>query len=253
MSEADLFVVCKSCGSEVSPYVTECPYCGNRVRKRAPKIARGEEDELAPRRKRRRPQPPRLPKLRTDEIPGIAPETRPYVTGLIILASLVVTLVLATDEVFINDVGGIVGPLDGEWWRIAAYPFVFDNFGTEFIALLAIGIFGSLLERRFGWFALIALFLLSGAAGGALTEVLEVYPALSANGAALGLLTAWYVDDRLAARRGDDRGNDLLGVLVIFVVLMLVPLADETASWAAGVGGAAAGAILGTLISPLRR
>ena len=252
MSEADLFVVCKSCGSEVSPYVTECPYCGNRVRKRAPKIARGEEDELAPRR-RRKPKPPRLPKLRSDEIPGIAPETRPYATAAIVVASLLITLVLASGEVFIDDVGGIIGPLDGDWWRIAAYPFVFDNFGTEFIALVTIGIFGTLLERRFGWFALIALFLVCGAAGGALTEVLEVYPALSANGAALGLLTAWYVDDRLAARRGDDRGNDLLGVAVIFVVLMLVPLADETASWAAGAGGAAAGAILGTLISPLRR
>ena len=253
MSEADLFVVCKSCGSEVSQYVTECPYCGNRVRKRAPKIARGEEDELAIRRKRRRAKPPRLPKLRSDEIPGIAPDTRPYATGLLIGLSLLATLVLASGEVFINDLGGIIGPLDGEWWRIAAYPFVYDNFGTEFIALLAIGIFGTLLERRFGRFALIALFLAAGAAGGALSEVLEVYPALSANGAALGLLTAWYVDDRLAARRGDDRGNDLLGVAVIFAVLMLVPLADETASWAAGIAGAATGAILGALISPLRR
>jgi membrane associated rhomboid family serine protease len=252
VSEADLFVVCKSCGSEVSPYVTECPYCGNRVRKRAPKIARGEEDELAVKR-RRKAKPPRLPKLRSEEIPGIAPDTRPYATGLIIVASLVITLVLATGEVFINDVGGIVGPLDGEWWRIAAYPVVFDNFGTEFIALVAVGIFGTLLERRFGWFGLISIFLLSAAAGGALTEVLEVYPALSANGAALGLLTAWYVDDRLAARRGDDRGNDLLGVAVIFAVLMLVPVADETASWAAGLGGAATGAVLGALISPLRR
>ena len=27
-SGADLFVVCKQCGSEVSPYITECPYCG---------------------------------------------------------------------------------------------------------------------------------------------------------------------------------------------------------------------------------
>jgi membrane associated rhomboid family serine protease/DNA-directed RNA polymerase subunit RPC12/RpoP len=252
VSEADLFVVCKSCGSEVSQYVTECPYCGNRVRKRAPKIARGEEDELAIKR-RRKARPPRLPKLRSDEIPGIAPETRPYATGLIVAAALLITLVLATEEVFINDVGGIVGPLDGEWWRIATYPFVFDNFGTEFIALIAIGIFGTLLERRFGWFAVIALFLAAGAGGGALTELLEVYPALSANGAALGLLAAWYVDDRLAARRGDERGNDMLGVLVIFAVLMLVPVADETASWAAGVGGAAVGAVLGALISPLRR
>jgi membrane associated rhomboid family serine protease len=252
VSEAELFVVCKNCGSEVSPYVTECPYCGNRVRKRAPKIDRDGE-ETATRRRRRRPKAPKLPKLRSDEIPGIAPETRPYATGLIVVLSLLGLVVLASNEVSLTDLGGIYGPLDGEWWRIAAYPFVYDNFGTAFIALVAIGIFGTMIERRFGPFAVVAIFLLSAAAGGALSEVLEVYPVLSGNGAALGLLAAWYVDDRLALRRGDDRGNDLLGVLVIFIVLALVPLADETASWAAGVGGAAAGAVLGALISPLRR
>ena len=52
VSQPDLFVVCKNCGSEVSPYVTECPYCGQRVRKRAPKLERGEDAE--PRRKQRR-------------------------------------------------------------------------------------------------------------------------------------------------------------------------------------------------------
>jgi membrane associated rhomboid family serine protease len=253
VSEADLFVVCKSCGSEVSPYVTECPYCGNRVRKRAPKIARGEEDELSARR-RKRPKAPRLPKLRSDEIPGIAPETRPYATIVLIAVSLAVTLALATGEVFEFDLGGIYGPgLEGEWWRIGAYPFVYDNFGTEFIVLVAVGIFGTLIERRFGWFAVIVVFLASAAAGGALTELTEVFPALSGNGAALGLLAAWYVDDRLAARRGDDRGNDLLGVLVIFVVLMLLPLADATVSWAVGLGGLAAGTVLGAFMSPLRR
>ena len=40
-SGPDLFVVCKKCGSEVSPYITECPYCGTRLRKRAPKLERG--------------------------------------------------------------------------------------------------------------------------------------------------------------------------------------------------------------------
>jgi membrane associated rhomboid family serine protease/predicted RNA-binding Zn-ribbon protein involved in translation (DUF1610 family) len=251
VSEADLFVVCKSCGSEVSPYVTECPYCGNRVRKRAPKIDR--EGEEAVQRRRRRTRAPKLPKLRSDEIPGIAPETRPYATGLVIVLALGLLLVLATNEVSLTDVGGIYGPLDGEWWRIAAYAFVFDNFGSAFITLLAIGIFGTMIERRFGTFAVVAIFLLSAAAGGALSDLLEVYPVLGANGAAMGLLAAWYVDDRLAARRGDDRENDLLGVLVCFVVLALVPVADETASWAAGVGGLAVGVVLGALISPLRR
>ena len=41
-SGADLFVVCKQCGSEVSPYITECPYCGNRLRRRAPKLPRAQ-------------------------------------------------------------------------------------------------------------------------------------------------------------------------------------------------------------------
>ncbi|KAA0269287.1 MAG: zinc-ribbon domain-containing protein, partial [Acidobacteria bacterium] len=36
----ELSVVCRSCGSEVSPYVTECPYCGHRLRKRAPRLER---------------------------------------------------------------------------------------------------------------------------------------------------------------------------------------------------------------------
>ena len=53
----DLFVICKSCGSEVSPYITECPYCGNRLRKRAPKLdreGRVAEKTPAPAARRRR-------------------------------------------------------------------------------------------------------------------------------------------------------------------------------------------------------
>ena len=46
-SGPDLFVVCKSCGSEVSPYITECPYCGTRLRKRAPKLERGGTPKIA--------------------------------------------------------------------------------------------------------------------------------------------------------------------------------------------------------------
>src|SRR3989454_8950246 len=83
VSQPDLFVVCKNCGSEVSPYVTECPYCGQRVRKRAPKLERGASEEVEARRR------PRLSRLRPDEIEGIAPDTRPYATGLLIVLSLV--------------------------------------------------------------------------------------------------------------------------------------------------------------------
>src|SRR3954449_5725889 len=55
MSETELSVICKNCGSEVSPYVTECPYCGARLRKRAPKLERrGDGLEPKPSRRSRR-------------------------------------------------------------------------------------------------------------------------------------------------------------------------------------------------------
>ena len=253
MSEPDLFVVCKNCSSEVSPYVTECPYCGQRVRKRAPKIDRGAREE-EPEGRRRGVRPPRLPPLKRGEMPGIAPETRPYATGLVIVLSLLATIVLTTGKVAYPDIGAILGPIDGEWWRVATTPFLYDTDGPffEFVALVGVGVFGALIERRFGRIAVVLLFLAAGAGGAALAVVLESYPVLGGHAAALGLLTAWVVDDRLASRRGDDRDNDLIGVAVFAVVLLLMPVADPQASLFAGIGGAAVGAVAGAVMSPFR-
>ena len=250
VSEAELFVVCKNCKSEVSMYVTECPYCGQRVRKRAPKLERGEGAEPTPRRRRR---PPSLGRLRRDEIPGIAPERRPYATIVLIVAALATTVTWVAG-VSTLDLGAIRGQIsDGEWWRLVTYAFVHTNLGALFATMVATGLFGMLLERRFGPAVALAVFLIGATAGGALAVALEDFPAIGANGAALALLTAWVVDDRLAYRRGDDRENDLIGVAAIAAVLLVLPLADEDTSWAAGVGGAAAGAVIGAVISPFRR
>lgn len=249
MSQPDLFVVCKNCGSEVSPYVTECPYCGQRVRKRAPKLDRGASQE-PPRSRRRK----RLPRLRPDEIEGIAPDTRPYATFALIAISLLASVVISTGSLNAPDLGGIVVPLDEQVWRYFAAPFVHSGLGYQFVALVAVGIFGMLLERRFGAIPVVLIFVLSGAAGCALAVGLSVQPpfdnspiyeVLGANGAALGLLTAWYVDDRRAARRGEDRETDLIGVYVIAAVLVLLSLATVEANIAAAVGGAVAGGVMG--------
>ena len=248
MSEPDLFVVCKNCSSEVSPYVTECPYCGQRVRKRAPKIDRG--DDEGP---RRRSVASALPRLRSGEIPGIAAETRPYATIVLIAIAVAVTLVASTGTVTDLDIG-LVGAVDGQFWRLFTTPFVHGtNIGYGFVAMLATGIFGMHVERRFGSVAVVAVFLLSGVAGAALALVTGLTPALGANGAALGLLCAWLVDDRRAAARGDDRGSDLIGVWVMAAVLALLALAEPDASIAAAVGGAAAGSVCGLLLAALRR
>jgi membrane associated rhomboid family serine protease len=248
MSEPDLFVICKNCSSEVSPYVTECPYCGQRVRKRAPKIERGEAEEVG-----RRAPASALPRLRRGEIPGIAPETRPYATLVLIAITVLATLVASTGALSPLDFG-LLGSLEGEPWRLVTTTFVHGtNIGYGFVTMLATGIFGMHLERRFGPVAPVAVFLLAGAAGAALALATGLVPALGANGAALGLLAAWLVEDRRAAARGEDRGNDLIGVWVIAAVLALLSLAEPDASIAAAVGGAAAGGACGLLLSLLRR
>ncbi len=249
-SEPDLFVVCKNCSSEVSPYVTECPYCGQRVRKRAPKIDRG--PPLEPEAPPRRVKPPSLPKLRRDEIPGIAPDTRPTATIVLVALSLLVTVAVSTAAVGADDFA-LLGPIDGEWWRLLTTALPHENMGYQFVALVAVALFGVHLERRFGAVALVVVFFVCAAAGAAVSVAADLYPAIGANGAALGLLCAWLVDDRRAARRGADRENDLLGVYVLGALLALLPLATEYASAAAGAGGAAAGALMGLALSTFRR
>ena len=87
-SGPDLFVVCKNCGSEVSPYITECPYCGTRLRKRAPKLERGGIPKAPKRRAQARG--PRSGGCKPGEIPGIRADRRPYATIVLVLAAIFV-------------------------------------------------------------------------------------------------------------------------------------------------------------------
>jgi membrane associated rhomboid family serine protease len=245
----DLFVVCKNCGNEVSPYITECPYCGTRLRKRAPKIER--DGTVAPPKPRKRAIP-RLPHLRPGEIPGIRGDItrRPYATGVLVALSLFGYLLLFA--VNRSDVG-VVGSIHGQWWRVATSPFLYGNVWYELAAVTAIAVYGWLLERRHGPIAVIAVFAVCGMGGIALTAAVDPSPlALGGNGAALGLLCAWAVPDLVRRTRGDDYEGDLLGTAVFAAVLLLMPLATTQASAIAGFAGGAIGMLAGLLLARAR-
>lgn len=245
-SGPDLFVVCKSCGSEVSPYITECPYCGTRLRKRAPKLDRGGTPK-APRRSR-----PRLAPLRRGEIPGIRPDRRPYATILLVVASIVMTLLLRAGWDPIFDLR-LEGPLEGEWWRTVTTQFLYFSTGYEVAALAAIAIFGILLERRHGWWATLLVFLIGGTAGMLLVVgVDELSVATGGNGAALALVAAWAMRDVLGRRKGREDDADLLGVLAVASLLVLLPVATQDAHALAGLGGGVAGIVMGLGLARLR-
>lgn len=244
----DLFVVCKNCSSEVSPYITECPYCGSRLRKRAPKIDREDDGEARPRHSRKLPKPTLGP-LRTGEIPGIrGDETRrPYATIVLTALGIAGYLVLAlVDRVSI----AVSGPLDGQWWRLVTSVFLYTNVWYQLVAVTAIAIFGWLLERRHGPVLVVALFAASGIGGIAVAVAANADPVvLGGNGAALGLLCAWAAPILIARRRGEEDEADLLGTAVFAAALFAMPAVSYYSSIETGLTGAAVGLLAGMALS----
>jgi len=248
-SGADLFVVCKQCGSEVSPYITECPYCGNRLRRRAPKLprekdrrsGRGLYGRLRLRRAHVVPAPARTRRALAVQA-GLG---RPYVT--IALVTLSCAAWVAWRGGFISlDKLVIVGPLHGDWWKLFTTQFTYVNGWYEFVTLIAVALFGWLIERRHGPAVALALFLGAGATGALVATAVYADPLVSGgNGAALGLLAAWAVPDLRDARAGTYYEGDLLGTGAIAALLLAMPLARPEASWLAGVTGGALGVVVG--------
>jgi len=249
MSETELSVICKNCGSEVSPYVTECPYCGARLRKRAPKLERRGEGFEAQRPKRRRRLLPRRPSAA-----AWTTGHKPYATATVILASAILLLVQKTSGDILSTFGGLIVPLQGEWWRYLTAPFAYVDIGYLFVVAIGLAIFSTGVERRLGTLPTAFLLLACGALGMvAATAVAnaqgEFIVVAGGNGMALGSVAAWF-----ALRRGETSGTideeyDLIGVAVAALVLIVLPFFAPTADFVAGLVGGAVGGLAGLAAS----
>jgi membrane associated rhomboid family serine protease len=261
VSSPELSVVCKSCGSEVSPYVTECPYCGTRLRKRAPKLERvGDEltakESKRQKRNRRRQEAAaeRAARIRVGEQGG-----RPYVTIAAILAPAILLIALTAAGLTAEDVGAIVGPVGSEWWRYLVAPWVFDDSGYLFVVAVALAMFCPGLERRLGAVPTALLLIASGSLGMLAAVAIDstidggFVIASGGNGVALGALCAWYVIRRDEAEALDDDTLDWIGVLVAAAVLVLLPVVDSLANFPAGIAGGIVGAVAGLAANVVRR
>lgn len=188
---------------------------------------------------------PSLGRLRAGEIPGIRGDRRPYATLTLVGLSVVLLVLPTTGLVSLIDVA-VTGRLGSRWWRVLTAPFSYGTTGYAFAALLTIGVFGWLLERRHGPLVPVLVFAVGGVGG--MLVAAQLGPdavAYGGNGAALALLAAWAVPDLLARRRGRETEGDLLGAGAFAVVLLLIPLAVAGASWVAGGVGAVSGLAMG--------
>ena len=234
----------------MSPYITECPYCGNRLRKRAPKLDR--EGRVAE--KRKRLTTTRLSRLRPGEIPGVRPDVRPYASLALVITGIVGALIWRTTAVTKFNLV-VIGKPTGHWWKVVTAAFTYDNAGVAFAVLGVVALFGWLIERKHGPLAVLMLFAV-GAFGGILVDTLvrsqPDHFLLAGNGGALALISAWAVGQLRELRETGEVDADWIGVAVLAAVVALMPLADTNVSWLAGGVGVLSGAALGLPLAVLR-
>jgi len=250
MSETELSVICKNCGSEVSPYVTECPYCGARLRKRAPKLERRGDALEA--------QQPRRRRVRRPGRPSFAVSTdRPYATIAVILASAALLLLQKASGGALDTYGGLIVPFDDDWWRVLTAPFAYVDVGYLFVVAVGLAIFGTGIERRLGTVPTAILLVACGALGVLAASLVadargDLTVIAGGNGMALGAVAAWFVIRRAEVRGeiGDD--YDWIGVAVAAAVLIALPLFAPTADFFAGIAGGAVGALAGVAATAFR-
>jgi membrane associated rhomboid family serine protease len=250
MSETELSVICKNCGSEVSPYVTECPYCGTRLRKRAPKLERRDGGLEAQR-------PRRRPRLRRRKAANPARPFRPYATLAVILGSVALLLIQKASGDALSSFGGLVVPLEDQWWRLFTAPFAYVDVGYLFVVGLGLAIFATGIERRLGSVPTAVLLLACGAlgmlAGSGVANAQDGITVLAGgNGMALGAVAAWFALRRAEARGAIAEEYDTIGVVVAAAVLIALPLFVTTADLVAGLVGGVVGGLAGFVAAAAR-
>jgi len=261
VSTPELSVVCRSCGSEVSPYVTECPYCGARLRRRAPKLER-QGDELRVReslraRRRRIVRQRRASRGRWRPRIAVAAD-RPYATIAAILGPAILVVVQRAGAYDVFQVGAIMHPGLTEPWRYLVAPFVYYQLGYLFVVCFALAIFGPGLERRLGLALTSLLYLACGALG--MLAAVGIDNALAdgelvaagGNGIALGAIAAWAMLRRAESLHEGGEAVDQIAIVVASSVVLLLPVFEALAAPWAGVVGGVVGLFAGALAARLR-
>jgi membrane associated rhomboid family serine protease len=259
MADRELFVICSNCSSEVSPYVTECPYCGTRLRKRAPDLKKQRKLEEKEERKAEK----KREKLRSQYEGGGSSSTswldpyaaRPVATTALIAVAIVASVIASSGDNSVTrwmwDNLAFHGSLTDAPWRLVTSPFLQYSFGYGFVCLLTFVVFGTGIERRYGPVWTVALWVVWGAFGVA-AEALVATVAVSfgAYAIAVGSLLAWTI---VVVNREDLRDFDALGLAAFAFVLCALPIATDDASIWTLVGGIIAGLLTGAALTRLKQ
>ncbi|MFJ4920469.1 rhomboid family intramembrane serine protease [Streptomyces sp. NPDC088725] len=136
--------------------------------------------------------------------------------------------------------GGILGVADGQWYRLVTSMFLHQQVWHIGFNMLSLWMLGGPLEAALGRARYLALYLISGLAGGALTYLLasQFQATLGASGAIFGLFGATAVVVRKL-------NYDMRPVLALLVINLIFTFTMGNIAWQAHVGGLIAGTLVG--------
>ncbi|MEU3372708.1 rhomboid family intramembrane serine protease [Streptomyces sp. NPDC006660] len=136
---------------------------------------------------------------------------------------------------------GPQGVAEGQWYRLLTSMFLHGGFAHIAFNMLSLWWLGGPLEAALGRARYLALYMVSGLAGGALTYLLAASnePSLGASGAIFGLFGAMAV--LMRRMRYDMR--PVIGLLVVNLIFTFNPWVGI--AWQAHVGGLVAGVLVG--------
>ncbi|OQR60650.1 rhomboid family intramembrane serine protease [Streptomyces maremycinicus] len=136
--------------------------------------------------------------------------------------------------------GGVHGVAEGQWYRLLTAMFLHGGYVHILFNALSIWWIGGPLEAALGRARYLALYLVSGLAGSALTYLIAEpnQPSLGASGAVYGLLGALIV----LVRR---QRYDMRPIIALMVINLVITFGWSGIAWQAHVGGLIAGVVIG--------
>ena len=179
----------------------------------------------------------------------------------ILIPAILLLVRVASPAIDAFDLGAIVGPVENEWWRYLAAPFVYPDIGYLFVASVGIAIFGTAVEQRLGMIPTAVLILAcGGSACSRPTGLKPPSPAATTScwpPAATASPSACSPPGRVMraaeVRAHPDEDVELIGAAVAAAVLILLPLVDDYANVFAGLAGALVGSGCGLAAALTRR
>ncbi|MER7489104.1 rhomboid family intramembrane serine protease [Streptomyces sp. NPDC126497] len=141
---------------------------------------------------------------------------------------------------YIPLLGSVEGVAEGQWYRLLTAMFLHGGYLHLLFNMLSLWWIGGPLEEALGRARYLALYLISGLAGSALTYVIAApnQGSLGASGAVFGLFGATAV----LMRRLD---YDMRPIVALLVINVIITFGWGNIAWEAHIGGLVAGVVIG--------